>query len=131
MKDAPIPFITMMLPSSTGSLMEKQKRSRKNHIVISSMPRQTTVKPITEPAENATRRPLCRLSEAACAVLALELVATFMPIRPASIEKTPPVTKAKGVNIDNICPSEISTMASRRINTTMNTLNTVLHCCFK
>ena len=32
---------------------------------ISSMPRPTTVKPMTEPEEKATRRPLFRLSEAA------------------------------------------------------------------
>ena len=51
-------------------------------MVMSSMPRPTTVKPITEPEENATRRPLFRLSEAACAVRALELVAIFMPMKP-------------------------------------------------
>ena len=34
-------------------------------MVMSSMPSPTTVKPITEPEEKATRRPRLRLSEAA------------------------------------------------------------------
>ena len=68
-----MPFITMMLPRSTGSLMPKAYRRTKNHRVMSSIPRPTTVKPMTEPEEKATRRPLFRLSEAAWAVRAWSL----------------------------------------------------------
>ena len=100
-------------------------------MVISSMPRPTTVKPMTEPEEKATRRPLFRLSDAACAVRALELVAIFMPMKPASMEKTPPVTKAKGVNLESIFPPEAKAMISSAMKTTTNTLKTVVYCCFR
>ena len=99
--------------------------------VMSSIPRPTTVKPMTEPEENATRRPLFRLSEAAWAVRALALVAIFMPTKPASIEKMPPVMKAKGVNLDSMVPPEAKAMTARAANTTRNTLKTVLYCCFR
>ena len=69
---------------------------------MSSRPRPTTVKPMTEPEEKATRRPRFRLSEAAWAVRALALVAIFMPTKPASMDQMPPVRKAKGVNLDSI-----------------------------
>ena len=71
---------------------------------MSSRPSATTVKPITEPAEKATLRPLFRLSEAACVVLAFAWVAIFMPMKPASIDHTPPVRKAKGVNLERNLP---------------------------
>ena len=96
-------------------------------MVISSMPRPTTVKPMTEPEEKATRRPLFRLSDAACAVRALEL----MPMKPASMEETPPVTKAKGVNLESIFPPEAKAMISSAMKTTTNTLKTVVYCCFR
>ena len=51
---------------------------------------------MTEPAEKATRRPLLSPSLAALAVRALAAVAIFMPIKPESPEKKPPVMKAKG-----------------------------------
>ena len=60
--------------------MPKTKRSRKNQMEMSSMPRPTTVKPMTEPEEKATRRPWFRLSIAAFAVRALALVEIFMPM---------------------------------------------------
>ena len=59
---------------------------------ISKRPRPTTVKPITEPAENATRRPRFRL------VRQLAWVAMRMPMKPDRPEKKPPVTNAKGTN---------------------------------
>ena len=96
-------------------------------MVISSMPSPTTVKPITEPEENATRRPLFRLSEAACAVRALELVAIFMPTRPASIDQMPPVTNANGVNLESILPPEAKAITSRTTNTMAKTLRTVVY----
>ena len=91
-------------------------------MVMSSMPRPTTVKPMTEPEEKATRRPLFRLSEAACAVRALELVAIFMPTKPASMDQMPPVRKAKGVNLESILPPEAKAMTSRTTNTTSKDL---------
>ena len=122
-----MPFITMMLPRRMGSSTPKPYRRMKNHRVISSMPRPTTVKPMTEPEENATRRPLLRLSEAAWAVRALELVAIFMPMKPASMDQMPPVRKAKGVNLESICPPEAKAMISKITNTTTNTLATVVY----
>ena len=89
------------------------------------------MKPMTEPEENATRRPLLRLSEAACAVRALELVAIFIPMKPASMDQMPPVRKAKGVNWESIFPPEAKAMTTRMMNTTTNTLKTVVYCCFK
>ena len=67
-----------------------------NQIEMSSSPRPTTVKPITEPAEKATLRPLFNPVRQAFAVRAFAAVAIFMPIKPDRPEKKPPVTKAKG-----------------------------------
>ena len=60
-----MPFITMMLPSVTGSSIPAPRRRMTNHREMSSSPRPTTVKPITQPEEKATRRPRFRLSLAA------------------------------------------------------------------
>ena len=94
---------------------------------MSSRPRPTTVKPMTEPEEKATRRPRFRLSEAAWAVRALELVAIFIPMKPASMDQIPPVRKAKGVNLDSISPPVAKAMISRTMNTTTKTLATVVY----
>ena len=61
----------------------------------------------------------------------MELVAIFMPMKPASMENTPPVTKAKGVNFDSIFPPEANAMIRSAMNTTTNTLNTVVYCCLR
>ena len=95
------------------------------------MPRPTTVKPMTEPEEKATRSPLFRLSEAAWAVRALELVAIFMPMKPASMDQTPPVKNAKGVNLESIRPPDAKAMTSKITNTTTNTLATVVYWCLR
>ena len=121
-----MPFMTMMLASVSES-RPPMKRRPKNHSAISSMPRPTTVKPITEPEENATRRPRFRLSEAACAVRALAFVAIFMPIRPASIDQIPPVRNANGVTRESISPLDRKAIANRMMNTTTNTLATVVY----
>ena len=83
---------------------------------------------MTEPEENATRSPRFRLSLAACAVRALAEVAMRMPMKPASIENTPPVTKANGVKRERMRPPEPNAMASKSTNTTAKTLNTVVYC---
>ena len=82
---------------ATGSTAVYQKRRKKYQNDRSKSPRPTTVKPMTLPAEKATRRPRFRLSEAALAVRQLAMVAVFMPMKPARPLKKPPVTKAKGV----------------------------------
>ena len=66
--------------------------------------------------------------EAAWAVRALDWVAIFMPMKPASMDQIPPVTKAKGVNLESISPLEAKAMTSRSTKTTRNTLATVLYC---
>ena len=55
------------------------------------------MKPITEPAEKATLRPLLSPFEAAFAVLQFAIVAVLIPMKPASPEKKPPVRNANGV----------------------------------
>ena len=131
MKEAPMPFMTMMLPSSTGSVMPAMKYRPTSQRLMSSIPRPTTVKPMTEPEEKATRRPRLRPSEAACAVRALALVAIFMPMRPASMDQIPPVRKAKGVNLDSMLPPLAKAMMARITKTTANTFATVEYWCFR
>ena len=93
-----------------------------NQIAISRSPRPTTVKPITEPAENATRRPLLRPSRQAFAVLALESVAIFIPTKPERAEKTPPVTNANGTNhvsnFKNAIMQRITNIPTKKTETT-------------
>ena len=123
-----MPFMTMMLPIWTGSWMPKPYRRRKNHSVTSRMPRATTVKPMTEPAEKATRNPRLRPSEAAWAVRELAWVAIFMPMNPARRDQTPPVRKAKGVNLESMSPPDAKAMTINITNTAAKTGRTVLYC---
>ena len=97
MDEAPIPNVSIVLVISSIGSLNTSLRSR-YQIEISSSPSPTTVKPITEPAENATFRPLFRLFWHAAAVLAFALVAICIPTNPDRPEKKPPVTKAKGTN---------------------------------
>ena len=55
----------------------------------------------------------------------------FIPTRPASMDQIPPVRNAKGVNCESIFPPEPKAIISRRMNTTRNTLNTVVYWCFR
>ena len=126
-----MPFMTMMLPRVMGSSMPAAKRRMVNQMVMSRIPRPTTVKPMTEPEEKATRRPRFRPSEAAWAVRALALVAIFMPMKPASMDQIPPVRKAKGVNLDSMSPPLPKAMISRTTKTTAKTLATVVYWCFR
>ena len=95
MDDAPMPNVSIAPVMSAGSNL-KINFNRKNQIEISRSPSPTTVKPITLPAENATRRPRLSPSRQAFAVRALAAVAIFMPIKPESPEKNPPVKNANG-----------------------------------
>ena len=90
-----MPKVSMAPVISSGG-SRNTNFSRANHREISSRPSPTTVKPITLPAENATRRPLFSPSRQALAVRALAAVAIFIPIKPDRPEKKPPVRKAKG-----------------------------------
>src|SRR6056297_2623462 len=63
-----------------------------NNTLRPRTPRPTTPRPITEPPANATSRPLPRLVLAALVVLTFALVATFIPIKPASPEQIAPTT---------------------------------------
>ena len=92
-----MPKVSMALVMSAASSLNTKRRSI-NHTLISSKPRPTTVKPITEPAEKATRRPRFRPSRQALAVRQLALVAIRIPTKPLRPEKKPPVRNAKGTN---------------------------------
>ena len=92
-----MPKVSMALVMSAASRWNT-KRSSMNQTEMSSRPRPTTVKPMTEPAENATRRPLFSPSRQALAVRQLDLVAIRIPTKPLRPEKKPPVRKAKGTN---------------------------------
>ena len=80
-----MPNMTMVLAMVVESHWKPYFRMR-NHTETSRMPRPTTVKPMTEPDEMATRSPRLRLSLAALAVRALEEVAILMPMKPARQE---------------------------------------------
>ena len=97
MELAPMPKVSMALVMSAASRLNT-KRSSANQTEMSNRPRPTTVKPMTEPAENATRRPLFRPSRQALAVRQLDLVAIRIPTKPLRPEKKPPVRNAKGTN---------------------------------
>ena len=78
-EEAPIPNVSIALVISLA-VQPKANFKSANQIEISKRPKPTTVKPITEPAENATRRPLFKPSRQAFAVLLFEAVAIFMPM---------------------------------------------------
>ena len=96
-EEAPMPKVSIALVISSAPSLNTTLKS-KYQTDISKRPSPTTVNPITEPAENATLRPLLRLVLQAFAVLLFALVAIFIPTNPESPEKNPPVTKAKGTN---------------------------------
>ena len=95
----------------------------------SRRPRPTTMKPMTEPAENATRRPRLRPSLAALAVRALAAVAIFIPIKPERPEKKPPVIKAKGTN--GVIKSVEKPRTRRIRNIAAKKIPTIIYCRFK
>ena len=91
---------------------------------ISRSPSPTTVKPMTDPAENATFSPLFRLFWQAAAVRAFAFVAICMPTNPERPEKNPPVTNAKGTNHVR---SPRSAMTKRMTNMTTKKLTRILY----
>ena len=117
-----MPKVSMALVMSAASSL-KTKRSSRNHTEMSSRPRPTTVKPITLPAENATRRPLFSPSRQALAVRQLAFVAMRMPTKPLRPEKKPPVRNAKGTNqVSSLHPAmthSTTTMQAKKMPTTV------------
>ena len=74
-----------------------------------------TPRPITEPPVKETANALERLVLAACAVRTLALVATSIPIKPASAEKTAPIIKASAISSQTLgllMPSKASRTAA-------------------
>ena len=63
---------------------------------MSRRPSPTTVRPITAPERKASFNPEFNDLVTALAVLAEAYVAVFIPTKPASPEKNPPVRNAKG-----------------------------------
>ena len=98
------------------------------HNEMSSRPSPTTVSPITAPERNASFRPEFRDLWVALAVLADAYVAVFIPTKPASPEKKPPVRKANGTHgfwIPN-------TASTAKITARMTkTIVTTLYCCLR
>ena len=82
---APMPNMTIVFAMVSAS-QRKPYSSIRNQTDTSSMPSPTTVKPMTEPEDMATRRPRLRLSFAALAVRALAVVAMRIPTKPAMQE---------------------------------------------
>ena len=77
--EAPIPKVSIVDVIVAASSLKPSFRI-KYQMEISSNPRPTTEKPITEPAENAMLSPLLRLLRHAFAVLAFALVAMYIPM---------------------------------------------------
>ena len=69
-------------------------------------PRPTTHIPITPPLENAIIKPLLRLFFVPSAVLAFDIVATRIPMFPATAENIAPITKANAVPQCMLLPSK-------------------------
>ena len=136
MLEAPMPKVSMLLVMfwirrsavATGATVVYQNLRKKYQMERSRRPRPTTVKPMTLPAENATRRPLFRLFWAALAVRQLAIVAVFMPMKPDRPLKKPPVIKANGVKK---LKKPAAAMASSTQNTTAKKMPTPLYWRFK
>ena len=64
-----------------------------NKLLRPNTPKPTTPNPITEPPAKATSSALPKDVLAALVVLTFALVATFIPIKPASAEQIAPTTK--------------------------------------
>jgi len=93
-----------------------------------SSPKPTTVRPITAPLRNATRRAPSSECRAWLAARAEERVAVFMPSQPQSPLKKPPARKANGMN--GFCTPR-NARTTKTPQRTANTIATVLYCLFR
>ena len=128
MEEAPMPKVTTVAAITLAST-PKAYFKRISHTERSRSPRPTTVKPITLPAEKATRRPLLSPSVQAFAVRALDAVAIFIPIKPESPEYMPPVKNANGIY--GFFRTLNSVNVSRMANTTRKKTVTTAYCRFR
>mmetsp|Transcript_20944 Transcript_20944/g.59200 ORF Transcript_20944/g.59200 Transcript_20944/m.59200 type:complete len:242 (+) Transcript_20944:1764-2489(+) len=84
------PLSSCSAPAVSGATASRTRKQR----VSPPRPKETTTKPITEPAVKATCSPLLRLPTAhATVVRTLASVATSMPIQPASALRAAPAMK--------------------------------------
>ena len=127
---APIPkqsMVTVISPSDRGSPNIGTIHFKIAYqTVISSKPKPTTVSPITAPERKATCSPASRLFWAPAAVRLLAQVAVFIPKKPASPEKKPPVMKAKGTYL--LCTDNTNEAKNRSPKITTKNNATTLYC---
>ena len=86
-------------------------------------PKPTTPSPITDPPENAISNAFPRLSLAALVVRTFALVATFIPIKPASPEKIAPNINEKATRYEDV--SLLAVNANNRATTITKMDNTL------
>ena len=91
------------------------------------VPRATTVRPMTAPLENATRRAPARLVRAAAVVRTAAPVAVRMPTQPAVAERSAPTRKLTPTRSES--PGRNSTRTPNM--TTTNTARTLYSVCRK
>ena len=84
---------------------------------------------MTAPERNATRSPWSSEFFAAFAALFEAYVAVFMPKKPASPEKKPPVMNANGTQ--PFWTFRPYAKNAKKKNSRTNTSPTILYCCFK
>ena len=96
---------------------------------MSKSPNPTTTSPMTAPLLNAIRNPRLRLWLTAFAVRAEAYVAVFIPKKPHSPEKIPPVRKAKGTH--GFCTLSTYDMKANTRHSMMKIIATTLYCCLR
>ena len=99
-------------------------------MVISSMPRPTTVKPITEPEEPATIADNVGDNVGDVAGMGADLYESYVGSILATFALSAVggyVTNANGVNLESILPLEAKAITSRTTNTMAKTLRTVVY----
>ena len=123
-----MPFMTMMLPRELGSRSRRTQGWKYQRNVQQAQTDHGEAHDGT--GGKATRRPLFRAFEAACAVRALELVAIFMPISGGQHGPDTTGQEREGVNLDSISPL-VANAIMRRTRNHQKTLATVVYRCFR
>ena len=125
-KEKPVITVITLLTFSADSTPNIWLYSR-NKAPNPSTPRPTTPRPITEPPAKATSSALPRLVRAALVVRTLALVATRMPMKPASAEHRAPVIKERAIRGEDpsalpLMPSKMATANTKMIKTRYSAL---------
>ena len=111
------PSANAVRPITTGRLSAARPagpvRYQKNTAIASSAKPATSI-PVIAPARNASVRPCCSPVIAAAAVRTLERTDTFMPMKPATLDNTAPMTKPTA----GIVPSVTATITATITPTT-------------